>query len=155
MIIVSFSKEKIQSPALTMAPLSHLASCTPTKSNLYLAQLPGSCCNWTWPIQAPYLPTTKSHVSFPLLKSYQRISSGLRHIYLFRHKASFYGEELLAPRPTPKLEDHRLPAVRNCLFNIFVVTLHTGYRSFNHNLRTRHAVVTGTYYSWPFTLYQM
>jgi len=31
----------------------------------------------------------------------------------------FYGEELLAPRPTPKLEDHSLSAVRDCLFNIY------------------------------------
>jgi hypothetical protein len=30
----------------------------------------------------------------------------------------FYGEELLAPRPTPKLEDHPLSVVRDCLFNI-------------------------------------
>jgi hypothetical protein len=36
----------------------------------------------------------------------------------------FYGEELLAPRPTPKLEDHPLSAVRDCLFNIFAATLH-------------------------------
>ena len=32
---------------------------------------------------------------------------------------SFYGEELLASRPTPKLEDHLVSAVRECLFNIF------------------------------------
>jgi hypothetical protein len=31
----------------------------------------------------------------------------------------FHGEELLAPRPTPKLEDHSLSAVRDCLFNLF------------------------------------
>ena len=31
---------------------------------------------------------------------------------------SFYGEELLPPRPNPKLEDHPLSAVRDCLFNI-------------------------------------
>jgi hypothetical protein len=37
----------------------------------------------------------------------------------------FYGEELLAPRPTPKLEGHPLSAVRDCLFNIFAATLHT------------------------------
>jgi len=30
-----------------------------------------------------------------------------------------YGEQLLAPRPTPKLKDHPLSAVRDCLFNIF------------------------------------
>jgi len=30
-----------------------------------------------------------------------------------------------APRPTPKLEDHPLSAVHDCLFNIFAATLHT------------------------------
>jgi hypothetical protein len=34
----------------------------------------------------------------------------------FRNKIIFYGEELLAPRPTPKLEDHPLSAVCDCLF---------------------------------------
>jgi hypothetical protein len=42
----------------------------------------------------------------------------------FRNKISFYGEELSAPRPTPKLEDHPVSAVRDCLFNIFAVSLH-------------------------------
>jgi hypothetical protein len=37
----------------------------------------------------------------------------------FRNKMIFYDEELLAPHPTPKLEDHPLSAVRDCLFNIF------------------------------------
>jgi hypothetical protein len=35
----------------------------------------------------------------------------------------FYGEELLALRPTPKLEDHPLSAVRDCVFNVFATTL--------------------------------
>jgi hypothetical protein len=35
-----------------------------------------------------------------------------------------YGEELLALRPTPKLEDNPLSAVRDCLFNVFAATLH-------------------------------
>jgi hypothetical protein len=37
---------------------------------------------------------------------------------------NFYGEELLAPLPTPKLEDHPLSAVRDSLFNIFAATFH-------------------------------
>ena len=56
----------------------------------------------------------------------------------------FYGVELSAPRPTPNLEDHPLSAVRDCLFSIFAATLHIGGRSSIRNLRTRHAVVTGT-----------
>jgi hypothetical protein len=35
-----------------------------------------------------------------------------------------YGEELLEPLTTTKLEDHLLSAVHDCLFNIFAVTLH-------------------------------
>ena len=59
----------------------------------------------------------------------------------------FHGEALLAPRPTPKLEDHPLSAVRDCLINIFAATLHIGGRSSIRNLRMRHAVVTGTHLS--------
>jgi hypothetical protein len=57
----------------------------------------------------------------------------------------FYGKELLAPRTTPKLEDHTFSAVRDCLFKIFAATLHIGGRSSNHNLTRRQAVVTGTH----------
>ena len=63
----------------------------------------------------------------------------------------FHGEALLAPRPTPKLEDHPSSAVRDCLFNIFAATLNTGGRSSICSLRTRHAMVTGTDLSWTLT----
>ena len=79
---------------------------------------------------------------FPLLRSYQGISPGPRHRY------RFYGEELLAPRPNTKLEDHALSAVRFCLFNIFAVTLHSGGRSSTRNLRKRYVMVTGIHLSW-------
>jgi hypothetical protein len=65
------------------------------------------------------------HAPFPLLRSYQSISTCPRHMFMFRNKVSFYGEEL-SPSPTPKLKDHPLSAVRNCLFNIFAPTLHIG-----------------------------
>jgi hypothetical protein len=42
----------------------------------------------------------------------------------FRKKLKFYGEELSAPRPTPKLGDHPLSVVRDCLCNIFAAILH-------------------------------
>jgi hypothetical protein len=57
----------------------------------------------------------------------------------------FYGEGLLAPRPTLKLEHHTLSAVRGCLFNLFTATLHIGGRSSIRNLKTQHAVVKGTH----------
>ena len=59
----------------------------------------------------------------------------------------FHREALLAPRPTPKLKDHPSSAVRDCLFSIFAATLLIGGRSSIRNLRTRHAVVTGTHLS--------
>jgi hypothetical protein len=63
----------------------------------------------------------------------------------FVTKVRFHGEELLAPCPTPKLEDHLLSAVCDCLFNIFAAALHIEGRSSIRNLRTRHAAVTGTH----------
>jgi len=55
---------------------------------------------------------------------------------------------LLAPHPTPKLEDHPLSVICDCLFNIFAATLHIGGHSTIRNLRMHHAVVTGTHLSW-------
>ena len=81
-----------------------------------------------------------SPILAPLLRSYQRIRPGPRlSVWTFRNLIRFYGEELLAPRPTPKLEDHTVSAVRICLFNIFAPTLHIGGRSSIRSLRIRHA----------------
>jgi len=62
----------------------------------------------------------------------------------FRHKVSFYGKKLSAPRSIPKLEDHLLSAAPHCLFNIFAAALHTGGRSSIRNMKTRHAAATAT-----------
>jgi hypothetical protein len=48
-------------------------------------------------------------------------SDALRNIL---YQTFFYGNELLVPRPTSKLEDHPLSAVRDCLFQIFTATIH-------------------------------
>lgn len=53
----------------------------------------------------------------------------------------------MAPCPSPKLEDHPLSTVGDCLFTIFATTLRIGSRSFFGNPRTRRAVVTGTHLS--------
>jgi len=55
-----------------------------------------------------------------------------------------WGVVSTSPNP-PKLEDHPLSAVRDCLFNIFVATFHTGGHTSIRNLGTRHAVVTRTH----------
>jgi len=95
-----------------------------------------------------HIPGINSHVPFTLLRSHRSISPVPWHVYMFRDYASFYGEELLAPRPTSKLEYHPLSPVRDCLFNIFAAAHHIGDRSPIRNLRTHHAVVTGTHLSW-------
>jgi hypothetical protein len=81
---------------------------------------------------------------FPLLRSIiQRISPCPRLLVNSHNKIIFYGEELLAPRPTPKLEDHPLSAVRDCLFQY--IRSNPPYLEAVpsiRNLRTRHAVVT-------------
>jgi hypothetical protein len=69
-------------------------------------------------------------------------------MYPLHNKACFYGEELLAPRPTPKLGGHPFPAVCDFLFTIFAATVDIGSRSFIRNLRTHCAVVTGTHLPW-------
>ena len=69
-------------------------------------------------------------------------------VWTFPNKIRFYDEELLAHRPTSELEDHPLLSVRDCLFNTFAATLHTGGCSSIRNLWKRHAVVTWTPLSW-------
>jgi hypothetical protein len=72
---------------------------------------------------------------FQLLRSCQRISPGPRRFEKFRNTSLFYGEGLLRPHPTPKLEDHPFSAVRSCPPDLEAF-------SFISNLRTRHAMVT-------------
>jgi hypothetical protein len=57
------------------------------------------------------------------VRAYQRISLGPRRYEIFRN-IYFYGEGLLDPPLTPKLEDHSLSAFRDWLFNIFAAVLH-------------------------------
>jgi len=66
----------------------------------------------------------------------------------FCNKLVFYGEELLAPSQTPKLEDHPLLAAWNCLFSLFAATLHLEAILAVWNLRICHVTVTRTYITW-------
>ena len=66
----------------------------------------------------------KSHFPFPLLTSYQNISPSHRPCEMFYNIVSGHSEELLAPHPIPKLEDHPLSVVWNCLFNLDVRTMY-------------------------------
>ena len=77
----------------------------------------------------------------PILSPYQWINPGLRHQFIIHNMLCFYGEELFATHPSPKLEYHCLSAVSNCLFNIFAATLHIEDCSSIHNLSTCNALV--------------
>jgi len=56
--------------------------------------------------------------------SLQVLRSSLKPCVTFHNKLAFYSEELLAPYPMCKLEDHPLSGVCDCLFNIFAATFH-------------------------------
>ena len=148
LIFLVVSDRVVKVPISLACPFVEPDQSSPCPSSHFLKLFPGYCFKWTWPIQAPYIPHTKSHVSFPLPRLNQRISPGLRYIYLFRNKANFYGDELLAPCSTPKLEVHTLLAVCNCLFNIFTATIHIGGCSSIRNQRMHNAMVTRTHLSW-------
>jgi len=144
MIFVFSSIGKIIIPFSYRAPLTHLTSCIPTKSNLNLPNSLAAAVKEPALYRLLTLQSTKSHVPFPLLMSYRSISQGPRlFLQVIRNTILYYGEELLAPCPTLKLRDHFLSAVRDCLFNILAATLHIGGRSSIINLKTRHAIVTG------------
>jgi hypothetical protein len=58
MVFISFPIEKIQSPALSVPSLSHLTSCTPTESNLYLANSLAAAISETALYKVPKIPGT-------------------------------------------------------------------------------------------------
>ena len=124
-----------------MPPLSHIISCTPTKSNLYL---PNSLT------AAVSEPTLYRLVTFqvPHLISLFRCLGRTRLNFqdlclLYNWFLTWYILQWEAVRTSsnPNLKDHPLSAVRDCLFNIFAATLHFWGRPFICNLRMRHAVV--------------
>jgi hypothetical protein len=94
--------------------------------------------------------TPTSYLSLYHRSGRTTVSDQVRGLFCecFITKICFHGEELLAPRPTPKLEDHPLSAGSDSLFNIFTATLHIGGRSSNRNPSTCHVAVTGTHFSY-------
>jgi hypothetical protein len=112
-----------------------------------------------WFPASPILWNSKFHYSIqkclppvPILSPYQWINSGLRHQFIFHNMIHFYGEELFAPNPNPKLGYYLMLAVHDCLFSIFAVTLHIVSHSSICNLRICHAVVSGSYLFWLYCI---
>ena len=88
---------------------------------------------------------------FPLLVLYQRISPNPTHCEMFRNMLSFYSEDLLAPRPTPRLgvTPCRPSAISYSIYS--QLSSMSGDPSSIRSLRTLHAVVTGTHLTRPST----
>jgi len=101
--------------------------------NILLNTVPSNTLKYP---QSTFLPQCKRPIPVPKL-IYDSFTTG----YVF------HSDELLASLPTPKLEDHTVSAVRDCLFNTFLANLHTGGRSSTRSMRTRLAVVTGSHLS--------
>jgi len=57
----------------------------------------------------------------------------------------YYGEKLLAPRPTSKLENDPLSAVRDCLFSVFTATLHISLGNLTRDTRCRQVSIHTDY----------
>ena len=69
-------------------------------------------------------PSAIYHLNFPFLMSFKIICPGPKLYIPFHNTLHFYGEVLLHPCSTPKLEDDPLLTFHDCLFNTFAVTLH-------------------------------
>jgi hypothetical protein len=69
-------------------------------------------------------PNLSLGFSSGLFTSFRGLCPSKRLVNTFLNTWSFYDEELLTSRLTPKLEDHPLSLVRDCLFNIFATNRH-------------------------------
>jgi hypothetical protein len=108
---------------LLRSDFSHLTFCIPSLT--YTSQLPHYCHQWACPIQTLNILGAKSHIHFSVHGSFcQRIWPSLRLFRTLHNNLGVLLWEVVSPHPTPKLEDHPLSAVRDCLFNIFAATLH-------------------------------
>ena len=116
MIFFSVSIKKYF-PALSVPHLSHLTYCTATKSNLYLSNSLAA-----YIIESALYSLSTFQV--PNLMSAFRCL--VRTKVLVQAQVHVYVENLSTFRPTPKLGDLPLSALRDRLFSIFALTLHNG-----------------------------
>jgi len=100
---------------------------------------------WPKPKRALYLPLAKSHVQFPLITSFQRISTSPWLCDIFRKAVSCQVVDFLATRPTIKLEDTPC-RVSAAVYSIYYhLPSVSGEHLIHRNLKTRRTVLTWTH----------
>jgi hypothetical protein len=101
---------------------------------------------WTYPTGTPNLPCPKSHIHFPLPRSFQRIRSISKVFVTFGNKLFFLWRGVVSPST-----NHRgggPPLVESPLLIVQYIRSYTTYVeavSSIRNTMTRYAVVTGTH----------
>jgi hypothetical protein len=103
-----------------------LISCTPTTSNLYFET--SSATVLSEPALYRLLTFHVPNLISIFFRSGRLSKESVQvrgFVNVFVTSLFYYGEELLAPRPTPQREYHPLSAVRYCLVNIFAASLQT------------------------------
>jgi hypothetical protein len=118
--------ESTPHPNLPKIHFDPILPSTPRSSEWFLSHELSHRCQRTCPADAPNIPCTISHTHFQALRSCQRIRPGPRLRVMFRNILWFlqWVGGVVSPHPTPKLEDHPLSVVCDCLFNTFAATLH-------------------------------
>ena len=140
MIFVSFSIEKIKSPALTVPPLSHLTSYTPTNSNLYLAYSLVAVVNLT--------NTVSLHSKYQILCPFSIASVIPQHQSRSKAHVCVRNKRVVSTSPQPQTGGPPLVNYLQLLIQYIHRYPHIGGHSSIRNLRMHHAMVTGSHLSW-------
>jgi hypothetical protein len=103
----------------------------------------------TCPLQTPNIPRSISHIHFPLPGSFLRIRPNPSPCVTFRNKIFFFwGEELLAPRPTPTATAYSIYSQLHSFCPYLDVVFSISNRS------PPHATMTQTAITWTRTRQQ-
>ena len=147
-----------------MPPLSHLTYCTPTKSNLYLANSLAAALSEPdlyRSLTFSFLPKCPFSFSCCVMIPLETIPSGdpsggvfynrivlspveTSRIWVFLNNIFLQGGVVRAS-PNPQRGGPPLWAVSDCFINLLVANLYIGGRSPIRNIRTRNDVVIGTH----------
>jgi hypothetical protein len=122
---------------------SHMTSCTPTKSNLYLYNSLSMSLG-RLPYMNSYIPVSKSHVYISLLRSFiQRIHLGQRLLRTFQKKLLFFSEGLSVPHSTHKLDDNPPYCLSMAACSIYITCISKKY--YNNQPHTNCVYITNVH----------